>query len=84
MANLNLTADTQAFFVEIVEDLGNWSGMPLFGGNISDSAKNKGHLTDLKKKGLVTSFREEGCTWLELTEDGKAFATELGLEDCLI
>jgi len=80
MSKVTLTTDSKAFFIDLVSDAPNWSGMPLFGGNISDSNENKGYLTALKKAGLVTSFVEEGCCWVSFTDAGKELASELGYE----
>jgi len=79
-----LTKDTKALFVEYIEDAGNWSGRPLVGGNIESSMKNNGHLTDLKKKGLITTFEHEFNrgqfeTFIEWTQKGIDYARTIGL-----
>lgn len=69
-----LTAKEREFFSALANDSWNWGGTPLFGGNVDDSAENKGLLTTLKTKGLLTSFRSEGSTWIEPTDQGRAYA----------
>ena len=82
---LNLTPGTTRLFTDLVEDAGNWSGTPLFGGNVGDAPADKGHLTDLKKHGLLVTFDDKNPTtgrpdsWVYFTEAGKKHATELGL-----
>ena len=65
-----LTAASLALFLEYANDAGNWGGTPLVGGNVTMDAAAKGNLTDLKKNGLLTTFREEGEMWINFTEAG--------------
>lgn len=76
---MNITEGTKAFFTDLVVDSGNWSGQPLFGGNTADGPAEKGHLTHLKKLGLVTTDLDEGCTWVCFTAKATEYATEIGL-----
>ena len=72
-----LTPDVLALFDELVNDAPNWSGTPLFGGNVADSPANKGHLTALKKAGLVRTWQDEDnrkCHWVSFTDAGDALA----------
>jgi len=77
---VTLTEHSHLLFIELANDAGNWSGTPLFGGNVGDEVSDKGNLTDLKKKGLVTTFEDEGCSWVVFTEVGKAYAAENGVD----
>jgi len=77
--NIELTEASKALFLAYAKDAGNWSGTPLVGGNVGGSKEDRGNLTDLKKKGLITTFRDEGCDWLSFTPAGKAYAAELGV-----
>ncbi|CAB4176592.1 hypothetical protein UFOVP978_45 [uncultured Caudovirales phage] len=73
----NLTEGTLKVFIRYAEDAGNWGGSPLI-----DDWKNpavKGHLTDLKKKGLIFTEKSDGCLWLYFTEKGDALALEHGI-----
>lgn len=76
----HLTAKSVALFIEYAKDAGNWSGTPLVGGNVSGSKEDRGNLTDLKKAGLVTTFKDEGNAWLSFTDQGIVYAKELGID----
>jgi hypothetical protein len=77
---MTLTDASKALFIEYAKDAGNWSGNPLVGGNVKQTQEHNGNLTHLKKAGLLTTFRDEGCTWIQFTETGVAFAAELGIK----
>lgn len=79
MTNTELTPASLALFLAYANDAGNWSGTPLIGGNVGGKKEERGNLTDLKRKGLITTFRDEGCDWLSFTEAGIAFAAEQGV-----
>ena len=76
---ISLSAGSMALFVALVEDAPNWSGSPLFGGNVGSGEANKGHLTDLKKKGLVTTWEDEGNSWVDFTTVGALYALGQGI-----
>lgn len=86
MTTVNLTDASRKLFLDLARDAGNWSGTPLFGGNVGDEVADKGNLTDLKVKGLVTTFAERNgkgqpmLSWVEFTPAGRAFAAEHGIE----
>ena len=73
---VNITERSREVFKEYAKDACNWNGTPLVGG----SKEDRGNLTQLKIAGLVETFRDEGCDWLDITEKGKAYAKELGIE----
>ena len=74
-----LSPEALALFVAFARDAGNWNGTPLVGGgNVPTDGASKGHLTKLKKEGLVKTFTDEGCVWLQFTLEGKAKALTLG------
>jgi len=81
MSKSSLAENAKQLFVMYVNDAGNWSGEPLVGGNVSllGSKEDRGLLTHLKRAGLVTTFVDEGNSWIQFTDAGKAFAAELGL-----
>lgn len=79
MKTIDLTPASLALFTAYAKDAGNWNGTPLIGGNVPESKEARGNLTDLKKKGLITTFHDEGCDWLSFTEAGIAFALTLGI-----
>lgn len=69
-----------AFFTDLVNDAGNWSGIVGLDCNISVGPTEKGYLTQLKKAGLVTTDRSEGISWLYFTPAGIDYAKSLGLD----
>lgn len=72
---MNITDTSKQIFMSYAADAGNWSGCPMIDGN----KQERGNLTQLKKAGLIDTFRDEGCLWLVFTEDGKKFAAENGV-----
>lgn len=76
---INITGRTLELFLAYAKDAGNWSGMPLVGGNVGGSKEDRGNITQMKKAGLVTTHVDEGCTWMSFTDAGRAFAAERGV-----
>jgi len=74
-----LTATSYKLFCDLANDAGNWSGEPMLGGNVGSDAALRGNIADLKKKGLITTFRDEGCTFVQFTDAGVAYAASLGI-----
>lgn len=75
MKNQKLTADSNNLLLAIFKDLPNWDKCsPAY--NHTDAVV-RGNLTDLKKKKLVLSFKDDGKEWLTLTDTGKALAESL-------
>jgi len=72
----NISADSLSLFIELASDAENWNGQPL----LNITKEQRGNLSDLKKKGLVTTFRDEGCDWADFTDVGIAFAAKHGIE----
>ena len=72
---IELTEASKAVFVKYANDAGNWSGMPMLDGN----KEERGNLTDLKRKKLITTFRDEGIDWVSFTDLGVAYAATLGI-----
>lgn len=56
---------------------GNWSGMPLVGGNVGGTKEERGNLTQLKKAGLITTSESDGEKWISFTESGYKYACEI-------
>jgi len=69
-----LTPASLEMFHGFCEDAPNWSGSPL----VTVSKAQEGNLTHLKKLGLVTTFVDEGCSFVVFTDAGVALAVELG------
>ena len=62
-AEIKLTPASAELLRLYADDAGNWSGMPLVGGNVGGVKEDRGNLTDLKIKGLIRTFDDEG-TWV--------------------
>ncbi len=71
-----ITTETQNLFISFVKDAPNWSGQPM----VDITKEQRGNLSDPKRKGLVETFRDEGCDWINFTPAGVSYATELGYE----
>lgn len=71
-----LTAASQSLFISLASDAGNWGGQPL----IDISTSQRGNLTDLKKNGLLKTFRSEGCDFANFTDAGKELAKANGIK----
>jgi len=76
----HITPTSLALFLAYAEDAGNWSGTPLVGGNVGGSKADRGNLTQLKMEGLITTFTDEGNTWLKFTPRGVDMALEHGID----
>jgi len=75
----NITETSLAVFLAYANDADNWNGQPLVGGNVGGSKEERGNITQLKQAGLITTEIDEGCTWIQFTEAGKAFAAGHGI-----
>jgi hypothetical protein len=71
-----LTPASKSLFISFAEDAADWGGEPL----LNITAAQRGNLTDLKKHGLLTTFRDEGCDWVIFTDAGREFAAANGIE----
>jgi hypothetical protein len=76
---ISLTEASQKLFIAYAEDACNWSGTPLVGGNVGGTKEDQGNLTDLKKKGLLSTFKSDGLEWVSFTDQGIAYAKQLGI-----
>jgi hypothetical protein len=77
---MQLTDKSLALFLAYARDACNWSGTPLVGGNVGGSKQDRGNLTQLKHAKLIVTWIDEGCTWLQFTEAGKALAAQHGVK----
>lgn len=81
--SVKLSPKSEALFRDLIKDADNWSGTPLFGGNVGGDKKSAGNLTDLKKKELLTTCQDEenkNCQWVHFTDKGLDLAKEMGLD----
>lgn len=74
-----MTKDSLDLFRSLAFDAGNWSGTPCWGANVGGSKTDRGNLTDLKRKGLLYTVREDGDEWVHFTPEGKALALTFGV-----
>lgn len=75
-----LTPGALSLFSALYADARNWSGTPLFGGNVGGSKESCGHLTALKRAKLLRTWQDEddrSCQWVEFTEAGHRLAEEI-------
>lgn len=80
MANTKTITDTSLeLFLDLARDAGNWSGTPLLGGNVEVGTPGRGNITQLKRAGLLTTFRDGGDAFADFTDDGIALAAEHGI-----
>lgn len=70
-----ITETSLKVFLAYADDASNWNGTPLFDGDKAE----RGNLTQLKIAGLVETFTDEGCLWVDFTDAGKALALEHGV-----
>ena len=76
---MKITEASMNLFLAFAKDAGNWNGSPLVGGNVGGSKEDRGNITQLKRAGLITSFTDEGLTWINFTNAGTALALEHGI-----
>lgn len=70
-----LTPASHSLFMEFAGDAGNWNGSPM----VAITPAQRGNLTDLKTHGLLTTFTDEGITWVNFTDAGLAYAAQFGV-----
>lgn len=77
-----LSGNCKELFIKYANDAGNWSGTPLFNGNVNllGEKEDRGLLTHIKKAGLVTTFVSDGATWIEFTIKGIDYAHKNGID----
>jgi molybdenum-dependent DNA-binding transcriptional regulator ModE len=76
---LYLSEQSLRLFLAYAEDAENWAGTPLVDGNVRGSKEGRGNLTDLKKKGLITTFQHNKEMFVEFTDAGIELAKEHGI-----
>jgi hypothetical protein len=77
---MNITQTSLDLFLAYARDAGNWSGTPCVGGNVGGGKEERGNLTQLKRAGLIKTFKDEGIVWLSFTDAGRALAATHGIE----
>jgi hypothetical protein len=79
LAQLGITYTSFEVFLAYARDAGNWGGTPCIGGNVGGSPQERGNLTQLKKAGLILTFRSDRCDFVQFTKAGRALADEMGV-----
>jgi hypothetical protein len=77
---MNITEASKKLFLDLANDAGNWNGTPGLGCNVPSDRHTRGNVTQLKRAGYVTTFKDEGITWVQFTVEGKAFAKANGVD----
>ena len=73
---VKLTGLELGLFCEYAKEAHDWDGHPM----VDQDRIGNGLLTSLKKKGLLTTWRDEGITWINFTDLGKATAAHHAIE----
>ena len=85
-AEIKLTESSLKLFKDLVESASNWNGIPLYNEDGTATKADNANLTDLKKKGLITTQEDVSSDiggkkvkiqWVNFTKDGYALAEEL-------
>ncbi len=74
--NIELTPESSNLLEAIAKDAANWNGLPPCFNHIT--LQNRGNLTDLKKKGLLSTFKDEGEEWIQISRAGKDLCISKG------
>jgi hypothetical protein len=69
-AMTNLSPASHNLMLDLVLDAPNWHGQPL----IDITKEQRGNLSDLKRRGFLTTFMDEGCMFAIFTDVGVLFA----------
>lgn len=75
-----LTNREMEAFKALANAAGDWNGCPLADDAMELDGPGKALLTNLKKKGLVTTDNDDGCVWVNFTANGKKLAQELRID----
>jgi hypothetical protein len=73
---ITLTEKSLSLFLSLARDAKNWNGEPL----LDVSKEERGNLTQLKREGLLSTFRDEGCDWVIFSQAGSEFAAQHGIK----
>ena len=71
-----LSPEALAFFLDLAEDAGNWSGSPL----VDCNKQQEAYLTHAKIEGLLTTERDGRCRFAYFTPAGVALAAQHGVD----
>jgi len=67
---LDLTATSRSLLLRLISDAPNWAGNPMLAQSSigGDERKERGNITDLKRKGLITSFIDDGFVFITFSK----------------
>lgn len=77
---LGLPAKSLAFFRDLAEDAGNWSGNPWLNGNVAAGKSSSGMSQTLVRHGLITIGNDCGDAYAVFTPKGIEAAAKLGID----
>lgn len=80
MPMIDLTDASLELFLAYARDAANWDGRPPIGENVDSSRESQGHITQMKKAGLITTERQGPWSLIVFTDAGRALAAEHGVE----
>lgn len=75
MTDTTLTPASLAVFIRHAKAARDWDGTPM----LEISAAERGNLTDLKNRSLLTTYRSDGIDWIIFLDAGVALAAEHGI-----
>lgn len=73
MTQVQITADSLKVFKRHWDMRKDWFGTPL----LEITKEERGNLTQLKRAGLLDTFRDEHCDFVSFTDAGEAFGAQL-------
>lgn len=73
---MEITGQSLEVFLIYARQAAHGSGTPL----VSGSQEERGNLTQLKRAGLIKTFKHDGETFIEFTDEGVQLASEHGVE----
>jgi hypothetical protein len=73
---MSISDKSLSLFIKFAKDASNWSGTPM----VDITKEQRGNLTQLKKAGLVTTFRSDDWDYVQFTPLGIQLAAANGIK----
>ncbi len=70
-----MTPETLKLFTTLAKDAGSWDGSPI----VDITPAQRGNLTDLKARGLISTSKSDGTMFADFSDAGVALAASLGI-----